>query len=312
MKAPKLSFIAKFILRSLLALKPSEKFLVVTDPLLFSVAAHFAEGAESIGAASFLNVIPTGKMHGEEPPPNTAVLLSEVDVALLITKFSLSHTKARKQASRKGVRMASLPGATSRMLIRAVPISYKALSLRAAQLVGHLNRAKEVVVRTKKGTNISFSASGRRAYVDSGIYNYPHAFGNLPAGEVCLAPQEGTARGRVVVDGSIPYLGKLSSPLVFDFEKGFLVKLRGKGSKLLRSILSSKGKAAFNLAEFGIGLNPRARLTGDVLEDEKVLGSVHFDLGNNISFGGSVNVPLHIDAVVRSPWIFLDKKRLKV
>ncbi|MDD5084964.1 MAG: aminopeptidase [Candidatus Omnitrophica bacterium] len=311
MKKPALRSIASFILRSLFFLKPGEKFLVVTDPVLFSLAVPFVEEAERLGAISCLRVIPVGKVHGEEPPAPAGQLLYEADAAILITSFSLSHTRARKTASRHGVRIASLPNTTRDMLLRAIPVSYKSLLKKAFNIAKRLRYAKEIIVKTAKGTLIHFSKMGRReVFADTGILKDRGAFSNLPAGEVCLAPREGTASGKIVVDGSAPYLGKLRSSLTLSFKGGRLVSLGGSGSGKLWKILSSKGRKAFNLAEFGIGINPKARITGKILEDEKAVGTVHFALGNNLSFGGHVDVPLHLDFVIRSPRIFLDGKRL--
>lgn len=312
MNKPTIQSVASLVLRSLFSLKPGEKFLIITDPVLFTLAVPFVEEAERMGAISCLRVIPTGKVHGEEPPAPAGQLLYEADAAMLITSFSLSHTRARKSASRHGTRIASLPNSTQAMLLRAIPVSYKSILRKAFSIAKRLRCAKEISVETAKGTSIRFSKRGHDVFADTGILKTKGVFSNLPAGEVCLAPRESTAYGKVVVDGSVPYLGKLRSPLALYFRRGNLVSLSGNGSKKLWKILLSKGRKAFNLAEFGIGINPRARITGKVLEDEKAVGTVHFALGNNRSFGGRVDVPLHLDFVLRSPRIFLDGMRLKI
>ena len=53
--------------------------------------------------------------------------------------------------------------------------------------------------------------------------------------------------------------------------------------------------AAFMVSEIGIGLNPKCTLSGALLEDEGVLGSVHFGLGSNTSLGGEHHCNLHLD-----------------
>jgi len=42
-------------------------------------------------------------------------------------------------------------------------------------------------------------------------------------------------------------------------------------------------------------------LTGNVLEDEKVLGTVHVAFGASAAIGGTVEVPVHLDCVVTEP-----------
>jgi len=60
----------------------------------------------------------------------------------------------------------------------------------------------------------------------------------------------------------------------------------------------------------GVGTNPKAKITGNVLEDEKVFGTAHIALGNNTAFEGKVDVPVHVDGVFTKPTIFLDKKKI--
>jgi aminopeptidase len=79
-------------------------------------------------------------------------------------------------------------------------------------------------------------------------------------------------------------------------------------AKKLVNMLDSVGKNARNIAEFGIGTNDSVKLSGILLEDEKVMGTVHIALGNNVSMGGKINVPIHLDGVIKEPTVFLDSK----
>ena len=74
----------------------------------------------------------------------------------------------------------------------------------------------------------------------------------------------------------------------------------------LHKMLAVVGEDAFKVAELGIGTNPNCRLTGIVLEDEKVLGTVHFAFGNDLSYQGTNDVPLHLDGVIKKPTIIVD------
>jgi hypothetical protein len=51
------------------------------------------------------------------------------------------------------------------------------------------------------------------------------------------------------------------------------------------------GDLGTNLAELGVGTNEQARLTGNVLEDEKILGTIHVAFGASAAIGGTVSVP---------------------
>jgi len=66
------------------------------------------------------------------------------------------------------------------------------------------------------------------------------------------------------------------------------------------------GQAGRNIAELGIGTNDQAKITGLILEDEKVMGTVHIALGDNMSMGGTVSVQSHLDGLIKKPTVYLD------
>jgi leucyl aminopeptidase (aminopeptidase T) len=122
-------------------------------------------------------------------------------------------------------------------------------------------------------------------------------------------PVEGASEGVFVVDGSMAGIGNLAgkTPITIRVEGGFAVDISGgAAAKALRAKLEPLGRMAFNVAEFGIGTNDAARITGSILEDEKVMGTIHIALGNNMSMGGTVDVPVHLDGIVKSPVVELD------
>ena len=47
-------------------------------------------------------------------------------------------------------------------------------------------------------------------------------------------------------------------------------------------------EACRNLAELGIGTNDKASRPDNVLEAEKILGTIHLALGDNTGFGGII------------------------
>jgi aminopeptidase len=99
--------------------------------------------------------------------------------------------------------------------------------------------------------------------------------------------------------------------LQIEVKDGYATKITGGAiASKLNKMLDEVGKDARNIAEFGIGTNPSAKLSGVLLEDEKVMGTIHIALGNNKSMGGSVNVPIHLDGVVKKPTVYLDGKLL--
>jgi leucyl aminopeptidase (aminopeptidase T) len=195
-------------------------------------------------------------------------------------------------------------------MIRGLNADYKKISALTIKLQKFLETGKEIRVTAPAGTDISFSIAGRKAYASKGLFHAKGESGNLPTGEAFLAPVEGTANGVFVVDGSMAGLGLMKNVKIkIEVENGYAAKITGGvTARKLKNMLDSVGKDARNIAEFGIGTNDSAKLSGVLLEDEKVMGTIHIALGNNVSMGGSVNVPIHLDGVVKKPTVWMDGK----
>lgn len=300
--------IIKTVIKKCLGYKKGERLLIVTDDKLETLADEFYFYAQQLGVKTLLIKMFPRMLNGEEPPKAIAQALKSVDLALLITDKSLSHTKARKEASQRyGVRMASLPGLTEEMLKRSIVIDYNKLKSSVAKLANTLSKGRSVQLTTKKGTHLSFSIKGRYGFRDDGLYTRRGAFGNLPAGEASIAPLEGSANGRLIIDASVAPLGRLARPMEIIVKDGYVEKI---SLKKFKDLFKNLTREALNIAEFGIGLNPKARVTGNVLEDEKAVGTAHIAFGNNKSFGGRVSVPCHLDAVFFNPEIIIDGRRI--
>tara|TARA_Y100000310_G_C20446492_1_gene698679 strand:+ start:32 stop:817 length:786 start_codon:yes stop_codon:yes gene_type:complete len=252
-----------------------------------------------------LSLIP--ETNGEEPPEAIAKAMKEYEVILLITKKSLTHTKATHEAAKGGARIASMPGITEETAHRTLAIDYSELEKVNNQLAEILTRGKKVTITTKLETHLTFSIEGRTAKPDTGILK-KGMVGNLPAGEVFLAPLEGTTNGKLIIDASMAGIGKLETPLEIEIANGVITSVQGNQAEKLQSKLTTNKHK--NIAEFGIGTNPKAIITGSVLEDEKVLGTCHIAFGNNAFFGGTVDVPFHADGVITEPTITIDNKKI--
>jgi leucyl aminopeptidase (aminopeptidase T) len=296
---------ASNILKDAMGLKSTESILVVTDRSLFNLAGEFFSAAQSITPKARLLTIDIPLTHGTEPHPDVARMMKKHDVCLLITTRSLTHTIAAAAATRKGSRIASMPGLTKGMFQTALSASIKEMKKLNGTLTKKLKGKSTIRIMTKRGTNITFSIKGRTWISDHGDFTKRGSKGNLPAGEIFIAPVEGTAKGIFVIDGSIGSLGKVDSPVTVLVESGSAVVMNGKKSALQFSSQLKKQQYR-NIAEFGIGTNTKAKLSGELLEDEKVFGTCHIALGNNIHFGGKVNVPYHVDGILKNPTIYAD------
>jgi leucyl aminopeptidase (aminopeptidase T) len=244
-----------------------------------------------------------------EPPRAVAEAMKVVDVALLPTSRSLSHTDARREATERGVRIASMPGITEDMMsIGGLTADYKQIAKLTNKVAQILEKGEKVKITTPSGTSLTMGIKDRTPLRDTGLYHKRGEWGNLPAGEVCLAPVEGTTQGTLVIDS----MGTtVTQPLKITIKNGWAQKFAGPDAAKLEAKLKAADKNAYNIGELGIGTNSKARITGAVLEDEKVLGTVHIALGDNTSYvGGHTKSKIHLDGILFQPTVWVDKRQL--
>jgi leucyl aminopeptidase (aminopeptidase T) len=234
-----------------------------------------------------------------------------MDVVLCPTSKSLTHTDARRRASAAGARVGTLPGVTEDIMIRCMNADYRRIAERTYALCSLMEATKVIRVQAPSGTDVILPVSGRRAFASSGLFHEKGASGNLPTGEAYLAPLEGMSNGVVVIDGSMAGIGLLSQPIRIVVKDGYAEEIAGgPEAEQLVALLEPHGRDARTVAEFGIGTNDRARLTGVILEDEKVMGTIHIAFGDNKSMGGSVRVASHLDGLVKQPTVWFDDRKI--
>ena len=241
-----------------------------------------------------------------EPPRPVAAAMAAADVVLCPTVQSLSHTAARRQASERGARIATLPGVTEELLARVMSADVAGLRRKGAAIAELLTGGAEARITCANGSDLRLGIEGREGIADAGDLTAAGAFGNLPCGEGFIAPVEGTAEGRLVVDGTIATIGKVSEPVELTVAAGHLVEATGEQGAELLELLAAGGEEGTNVAELGIGTNERAELSGNVIEDEKLLGTCHVAFGASAAIGGTVQVPVHLDCVVLRPTVTVD------
>lgn len=300
----------RIALNECLAIRPEEEVLVITDAPLRDIGYAFFEEAKDMGSKVVLVEIVERRENGEEPPPVIAQVMEKMDVIVAPTSKSLSHTSARLAASRGGTRVTTLPGVTRETLLRALKVDYNELSKVTKRLAELLSRAKIARLTCPRGTDMTMSLDGRNGHADTGIVHESGAFSNLPAGEAFAAPVEGTAKGRVVFSSSFAGLGVLRDSLILEIEGGEVKRAEGEKAEELIRKMENAGRPGRNIAELGIGTNPKAKISGKILEDEKVLGTTHIAIGNNRNFGGRTEAPYHLDGMILEPTLWLDGKKI--
>ena len=280
-----------------LGVRAGETVLVVADPGNGALGDALMHAARAAGGDAVLTILPPNPERGTEPPATVAAALAAADVFIAPCLPSLSHTTARKRASEGGTRGATMPGVNADLLARLMSADFDAMSARCHAVAGLLADAGDAHLTCARGTDMRFDLRGRPAIADDGDLTARGAFGNLPCGEGFASPAGG--------EGTIAAWSVLESlaeePVLLTVRDGRLDGAEGEGAAAFLAHLDAHGPLGRNLAELGVGTNDRATLTGNTLEDEKILGTAHVAFGASAGIGGTVTVPVHEDVIVLAP-----------
>lgn len=171
-------------------------------------------------------------------------------------------------------------------------------------------KADNLHLITPAGTDLTMNIKGRKGNALTCIVK-SGTFSPFPNIEANISPIIGSSEGKIVVDASIPYIdiGLLKDPIHVTVKKGFITDIQGGfQAEMLKKDLEAKNDPnVYNIAEMGVGLNPKSRMMGNMLEDEGVLGSCHVGIGTNITLGGTLKASIHYDLVLWNPTIELDE-----
>ncbi len=310
MKEVMMSRGAKTLLDTCVAVKPGESVLIVTDMVKFAIARVIAAAAVERGAETIVTIMQPRSRHGQEPPPPVAQAMKKADVIFVPVSHSVTHTHAVKDASAAGARIIVLTEFTEEMMIHGgLEADFNELKPICQRVADKFAKGKRARITTPAGTDLAMDIAGRPGNALYCIVG-PGQFSPVPNVEANVSPVERTANGRIVVDASIPYLGigLIEQPIHVEVREGFITRIEGgRQAEVLRRDLESHGdKNSFNIAELGVGLNPKCKMIGIMLEDEGVLGSAHIGVGTNITLGGTIKAPCHYDLLVWYPRIEID------
>lgn len=296
------------VVEECLSVEPDEEVLVVTDGRKVGVARSIATASAAVGATTTVATMPLLESHGNEPPATVADAMAAADVAFTCTTHAITHTRSRLRAHEAGTRFGILRGVTEDMMVEgAMTVDFPELRRITEAVRDVSDAASDARVTSEQGTDVSFSVDGCSAFSLDGYYHEVEGFATLPPGEAPTHPAEGTANGTIVVDVSMDNLGQLDEPIRLEVADGFVTEVTG-GSRAdeLWDLIRRSDENAANLAEFAIGTNPKAKLIGNLAEDKKRSGTVHFAVGDNESLGGTLKSEIHLDGVLRTPTVELD------
>ena len=159
------------------------------------------------------------------------------------------------------------------------------------KIAQYLNTKSEIRITGEK-TDITFNVKGRIWKSCAGEYNFPD-------GEVYTSPVENSANGQIYFDFPQIYRGNEAQKVLLTLKDGKIIDAKAdKGEEFLINMLDMDEGSRF-VGEIAIGTNDMIQdVTGNILFDEKIGGSIHMAVGASYPDTGGKNVSgLHWDLI---------------
>lgn len=293
-----------------LRLKSGAEVAVLVDDNTRHLADVVVDAVRETGAEPVLLVMKPRTRAAEEPPASVAAALASVAAAIMPVSFSLTHTKARNQASARGVRIISLNQPSEDTFEAGVlDVDYDGIAEQAGRLAERLARAKVARLESGRGSVVRIPIEGRKVTSNPGLCVEPGTFASPPCLEVNVGPHEDQTEGEVWVNGAMVPGGAVKEPFLATFRRGTIQRPvpGADGAKWESTVERHRDPNVFRVVELGIGLNPRARVgRGNNPENEGAAGAVHLGLGEGRTFGSAISSSTHSDIVVCDASLWLD------
>jgi 2,5-dihydroxypyridine 5,6-dioxygenase len=302
------------VVNELMRIKAGEEVLIYADTAIDSmIVDSTAEQAFISGAKPIVVWYETLKNPGEEPPATVAGAMKNADAIIEYASRFLYLTNAYRDALNAGARHLCLTGMTDSMMVNCISrVDTDLLEKFGTKLTNLTTRAKRMRIKSPAGTDISFEFGGRPIFLDTGVTTKEHPESFL-GGQISWAPVEESTNGTIVFDGSIwppDNLGLLKEPVSLRVEKGKVTGFseNNEGIKFKKWLDSFNDPNMFNIAHACYGFNPGAKLTGNILEDERVFGVIEFGIGAQGSsfLGKAGHARSHTDGIILNPTVWLD------
>jgi leucyl aminopeptidase (aminopeptidase T) len=301
---------AEKVVHTCLKVRRGEDLAIAVDTPNIKTGSVLAEAGRQAGAEVSLLIFDPRKGHAENPPRPIAAAISDASAAILASTFSLSSSSARREASKLGVRIVTLPGCRDETLVSdALDVDFEAMRPTIQKVGSFLVGGKITRVTTDLGSDLTVKLCGRKTVDQTALAWEPGSWAPVPNLETAVGPCEDGVDGIWIVDGVIIPGGVPIEPVTISIHKGKVVSIEGgaDAERLGEYMLGLHDPNIYQVVELGIGLNPKARIgRGLMAEDESQMGTVHLGLGEGRTFGLEVPASTHIDLVVRHPTLAVD------
>lgn len=301
---------AKTVVEQCMDIVEDEEVIVLNDGNDRELIDALLEVLEAVGANFSLIEYEEPENHGEEPPAEVAEAMKEADAVIAPTLKSLSHTQARHEANEAGTRVATMPTVTKKVWNQSLNADYETVRELAREYYDRLEDVSEVKIETPSGTDLKLEVDREFFEKDTGFIREDGEFGNLPAGEADGGVLD--ASGTLVVD-HFPFAPSGTRVEIRDGEAVAVEHPGEEGSRLANEF--EERECSRKVAELGIGTNQSASLIGNVLQDEKVFGTIHIAFGDNSSYFPEGHekrneCDVHWDTICENPTVWFDGEKV--
>jgi leucyl aminopeptidase (aminopeptidase T) len=298
--------------------KKGEKVLLIiqNDEKRKLVGKYLEAEVRRLRAISTVIFVEDNEMKGEPPERVVdAMMTNEVILATLNLDNTqiIAHTKARKVATnekkaRFGMAPVLSPNITHDDIMK--------IRERTEKVARIMESGKFARITGPDGTDLTFSVEGRKCERLRASMWEPGEWGAVPLyAEAALAPVEGTANGKYVVNGFFEHVGRVVKPFAWIIKNGRIVEVVGDGpeAEKCRKIIGAGDDNGTNIAELGVATNHVLMFEGfsGTITDKMILGTLHIACGKNTTFaGGHVYSNIHHDAVSSGMTLDIDGTRI--
>ena len=285
-------------------LKKKEKCLIIFDNSTIRVSFQFIHYLKINNYHYNFCKERIGSSHGTKISSLCLRKMLNSNLVICLTKLSRAHTKARYLAKKI-------------LRHKSCSVNFKKNLPIANKIKNALDKSLKIKIISKKGTCLNLFINTRFANAHPGFVNDKILLASPPDSEVNICPIEDKSEGIICVDGSVTSenIGKVHSMIFLHIKKGKIIKIETKNQKYKQLLLNifdnlKKNSKKIILSEFGIGLNKKAKLIGNMLIDEGAIKTIHFGFGSNFSLGGFVKTNFHMDFICKDHTVILDSKTI--
>jgi leucyl aminopeptidase (aminopeptidase T) len=304
----KLAAVADQIVRSCVAVRAGEQVAVVADFASDdAVVEALTAAVVAAGGEPTVVVMPARQRAGDKATRIVRAALAGADVMLAPTMTALGFNDEFNQALERGARGLVMTGIRTENLIAGAGLAdYEEVNKLTSRLADLAEAGKAIRVTSEGGSQLTASIDGVRIGRGASFARLAGQVSGFPSGECWMTPAEGSANGVLVADGSAHMLGRLTEPLSVRFEEGWATDITGGQQSTQLIDIVDEALNGRHLGELSIGTNSMARFTGNITEDKKGIGRVHFALGHSVVGSGGPPSSIHIDLLILQPDVWID------